>query len=242
MVFRTLLRLTGSREHVDDLAQEVFLRLYRALPSFRGESLITTYLYRDCGQRRPGRVEAPPPRRSLPRLPLRRGLPLGKTASRIPAPTPSSSLRNASFNTPSKSSFSVSARSNEPSSSSIIRKNAPTSRSPHVLSLPIGTVRTPPPPRTQKTSRSHPAAASNQRKESAMHNQPLNRQPLPQSANDSSNASNSTHSLDWRLTRGPRERAPRRRFPPTSPLASPPTCRRGLQPRFPPLTTVALLC
>jgi RNA polymerase sigma factor (sigma-70 family) len=46
MVFRTLLRLTGSREHVDDLAQEVFLRLYRALPSFRGEALITTYLYR----------------------------------------------------------------------------------------------------------------------------------------------------------------------------------------------------
>src|SRR5271163_5085217 len=46
MVFRTLLRLTGSREHLDDLAQEVFLRLYRALPSFRGESLLTTYLYR----------------------------------------------------------------------------------------------------------------------------------------------------------------------------------------------------
>ena len=46
MVFRTLLRLTGSREHLDDLAQDVFLRLYRALPSFRGEALITTYLYR----------------------------------------------------------------------------------------------------------------------------------------------------------------------------------------------------
>jgi len=46
MVFRTLLRLTGSREHLDDLAQDVFLRLYRALPSFRGESLISTYLYR----------------------------------------------------------------------------------------------------------------------------------------------------------------------------------------------------
>jgi RNA polymerase sigma factor (sigma-70 family) len=46
MVFRTLLRLTGSREHVDDLAQDVFLRLYRSLPSFRGEALITTYLYR----------------------------------------------------------------------------------------------------------------------------------------------------------------------------------------------------
>jgi RNA polymerase sigma factor (sigma-70 family) len=46
MVFRTLLRLTGSQEHLDDLAQEVFLRLYRALPSFRRESLVTTYLYR----------------------------------------------------------------------------------------------------------------------------------------------------------------------------------------------------
>ena len=46
MVFRTLIRLTGSREHVDDLAQEVFLRLYRALPAFRGEALLSTYLYR----------------------------------------------------------------------------------------------------------------------------------------------------------------------------------------------------
>lgn len=46
MVFGTLLRLTGSREHLDDLAQEVFIRLYRALPSFRGESLLSTYLYR----------------------------------------------------------------------------------------------------------------------------------------------------------------------------------------------------
>jgi RNA polymerase sigma factor (sigma-70 family) len=46
MVFRTLLRLTGSREHLDDLAQDVFLRLYRALPGFRGEALVTTYLYR----------------------------------------------------------------------------------------------------------------------------------------------------------------------------------------------------
>lgn len=46
LVFGTLMRLTGSREHIDDLAQEVFLRLYRALPSFRGEALLSTYLYR----------------------------------------------------------------------------------------------------------------------------------------------------------------------------------------------------
>jgi RNA polymerase sigma-70 factor (ECF subfamily) len=46
MVFRTLYRLTGSREHLEDLAQEVFLRLYKALPNFRGDSLVTTYIYR----------------------------------------------------------------------------------------------------------------------------------------------------------------------------------------------------
>lgn len=64
-VARTLLRLTGRREDVEDLAQEVFLRLYRALPGFRGEAAISTYLYRitvnvaqDAWKRR-RRVERP---------------------------------------------------------------------------------------------------------------------------------------------------------------------------------------
>jgi RNA polymerase sigma-70 factor, ECF subfamily len=46
LVFRTLTRFTGAGAHVEDLAQEVFLRLYKALPYFRGESLMSTYLYR----------------------------------------------------------------------------------------------------------------------------------------------------------------------------------------------------
>ena len=45
-VFRTLARLTGAGEHVEDLAQEVFLRLYRGLENFRGEAKLTTWLYR----------------------------------------------------------------------------------------------------------------------------------------------------------------------------------------------------
>ena len=45
-VFRSLTRLVGSREYVEDLAQEVFLRLYRGMQQFRGDSQITTYLYR----------------------------------------------------------------------------------------------------------------------------------------------------------------------------------------------------
>jgi len=46
MVFRTLTRLTGAGPQVEDLAQEAFLRLYRALPHFRGDATLSTYLYR----------------------------------------------------------------------------------------------------------------------------------------------------------------------------------------------------
>ncbi len=46
MVFRTLSRLIGRQQEIDDLAQDVFLRLFRALPGFRNEALISTYLYR----------------------------------------------------------------------------------------------------------------------------------------------------------------------------------------------------
>jgi RNA polymerase sigma-70 factor (ECF subfamily) len=46
MVFRTLARLTGERHGLEDMAQEVFLRLFRALPHFRGDAQLSTFLYR----------------------------------------------------------------------------------------------------------------------------------------------------------------------------------------------------
>jgi RNA polymerase sigma factor (sigma-70 family) len=46
LVFRTLARLLGRSEHLEDLAQEVFFRLYRALDHFRHEAKLSTYLYR----------------------------------------------------------------------------------------------------------------------------------------------------------------------------------------------------
>ena len=46
LVFRTLLRLSGSSDRIEDLAQEVFLRLYRGLQHFQGEAKLSTYLYR----------------------------------------------------------------------------------------------------------------------------------------------------------------------------------------------------
>lgn len=45
-VFRMLARLTGRQEDLDDMAQEVFLRLFRALPHFRREAKLSTFLHR----------------------------------------------------------------------------------------------------------------------------------------------------------------------------------------------------
>jgi RNA polymerase sigma-70 factor (ECF subfamily) len=46
VVFRVLARLLGRRDNLEDLAQEVFLRLYRAMDHFRGDSSLSTFLYR----------------------------------------------------------------------------------------------------------------------------------------------------------------------------------------------------
>lgn len=47
-VARTLFHLVGRRSDIDDLVQETYLRLMRAVPSFRGESQFRTFLYRVC--------------------------------------------------------------------------------------------------------------------------------------------------------------------------------------------------
>ena len=39
-------RMVRDPEHVEDIAQETFIRAYRALPQFRGESAFYTWLYR----------------------------------------------------------------------------------------------------------------------------------------------------------------------------------------------------
>jgi RNA polymerase sigma-70 factor (ECF subfamily) len=45
-IYGLLLRLTGSSQDAEDLAQECFLRAYRSLGSFRGGSAFYTWLYR----------------------------------------------------------------------------------------------------------------------------------------------------------------------------------------------------
>jgi len=45
-VYSTCLRMTRDASEAEDLTQEVFVRLFRTLGSFRGESAFTTWLHR----------------------------------------------------------------------------------------------------------------------------------------------------------------------------------------------------
>jgi RNA polymerase sigma-70 factor (ECF subfamily) len=45
-IFRLLSRLIRDSAEVEDVAQEAFIKAYRALPNFRGESAFYTWLYR----------------------------------------------------------------------------------------------------------------------------------------------------------------------------------------------------
>lgn len=46
LVYGLIARTVGNRERADDLAQEVFLRVYRGLPYFRGTARLSTWIYR----------------------------------------------------------------------------------------------------------------------------------------------------------------------------------------------------
>lgn len=45
-IYRIAYRMTGNHEDADDVAQETFLRAYRALGSFRGDASLKTWLFR----------------------------------------------------------------------------------------------------------------------------------------------------------------------------------------------------
>ena len=46
LVYGVILRTVADRSRADDLAQEVFLRVHRGLPAFRGQSSLATWLFR----------------------------------------------------------------------------------------------------------------------------------------------------------------------------------------------------
>jgi RNA polymerase sigma-70 factor, ECF subfamily len=45
-VFRILLRMLGRRDEAEDMAQEVFVQVFKAVSTFRGDSKLSTWIYR----------------------------------------------------------------------------------------------------------------------------------------------------------------------------------------------------
>src|SRR4051794_20309629 len=46
LVFAIVTRMVNDRSQADDLAQEVFLKIHRGLPYFRGDARLSTWIYR----------------------------------------------------------------------------------------------------------------------------------------------------------------------------------------------------
>lgn len=68
LVYGMVWRLTNDRSQTDDLAQEVFLKVYRGLPYFRGEARLSTWIFRivsnvcnEARSRRPAELPAAHP-------------------------------------------------------------------------------------------------------------------------------------------------------------------------------------
>jgi RNA polymerase sigma-70 factor (ECF subfamily) len=64
LVYGLIYRVVLDRSQVDDLAQEVFLKIHRGLPYFRGEARLSTWIYRIvqnvCSQSRARRLPEVP--------------------------------------------------------------------------------------------------------------------------------------------------------------------------------------
>ena len=56
-VFNLVFRMIGNREEAEDVAQEVFVTVFKAIDSFRGESKFSTWLYRIAANQCKNRIK-----------------------------------------------------------------------------------------------------------------------------------------------------------------------------------------
>jgi RNA polymerase sigma-70 factor (ECF subfamily) len=74
LVYGMIWRLAPDRTQVDDLAQDVFLKVHRGLPYFRGEARLSTWIYRIvanlCAQARSRPVREVPLERGPEKPPI----------------------------------------------------------------------------------------------------------------------------------------------------------------------------
>src|SRR5947209_10545497 len=56
-VFSLVFRMLGNREEAEDVAQEVFVTVFKAIDTFRGDSKFSTWLYRIAANQCKNRIK-----------------------------------------------------------------------------------------------------------------------------------------------------------------------------------------
>lgn len=56
-VFNVVYRIVGSKEEAEDVAQEVFVAVFKHIDSFRGDSKLSTWIYRIAANRAKNRIK-----------------------------------------------------------------------------------------------------------------------------------------------------------------------------------------
>jgi RNA polymerase sigma-70 factor (ECF subfamily) len=87
-VFSLTYRMLGSREEAEDLAQEVFITIFKSIESFRGDSKFSTWLYRVTANHCKNRIKYLSRRHDRDRAELTERVESGGGGAALAAPRP----------------------------------------------------------------------------------------------------------------------------------------------------------
>src|SRR5688572_8472092 len=88
-VYNLTYRMLGNREEAEDLAQEVFITVFKSIEAFRGDSKFSTWLYRITANHCKNRIKYLVRRHDRGKTELDEGMTSGEDGPALGAPRPS---------------------------------------------------------------------------------------------------------------------------------------------------------
>lgn len=86
-VFNLCFRLLGNREEAEDLAQEVFIKVFKKIDTFAGDSKLSTWIYRIASNESKNRIRHLVVRHDRSKAEFDEGVNTGAAAAGVTAPT-----------------------------------------------------------------------------------------------------------------------------------------------------------